>query len=99
MVLQHCSVSDIYNVHESINNVLCISNENGIILSIREATAYSKQNLTVPKYASLKKGALMRCCFISQNEESVFVSAPLKNTKINKFEILKEVILVMFSYW
>lgn len=71
---------------------MCISNGNGPILSVRESIAYSKQNLTVPKFANLKNGALIRCSFVSQNNKRVIVTSPVIKNKTNKFEIQKEVL-------
>lgn len=59
--------------------MLLKTDETGIILSRREAKAYDRCDITVPKLQTIKKNTILRCSVESIEEGGIFISTPIKN--------------------
>lgn len=71
-------VLETYSVEERLNNLMCIGlSKMGPLLSLREAIAYSKQNLSVPQ--KLQVNDLVRGSFIAKNDRSIRVTVTIKS--------------------
>ncbi|KAK9872990.1 hypothetical protein WA026_020337 [Henosepilachna vigintioctopunctata] len=100
--VQHLSVDstlchpmlETYNVNDTISNLLIVkADESGITVSRREAIAYERCDLAVPKFQNIRKGTLLRCSVESIEELGIFVTSPIKNFNkkifVNKKSITK----------
>ncbi|KAF2896680.1 hypothetical protein ILUMI_09495 [Ignelater luminosus] len=66
-----------YHVGDNIKDLLCLSNRQTPVLSLREGKVFRKQNLKFLRYKDLEEGKLIRCLYEDSDKSGIYVTAPL----------------------